>query len=139
MPAERIAVDTNILFSALLRRESAHATILLGQRYEFYVCESVFMELFKHKEKIVRLSRLSEDEVLRVLYSLLRRVQLYREDLIGPESLRAAYDLCSGIDEDDTPHVALAIELGGLLWTGDKRLRQGLQAKGFDRFFSPAA
>ena len=113
--------------------------ILFGQRYEFYVCESVITELFKHKEKIVRLSRLSEDEVLRVLYALLRRVHLYREDLITPESLRVAYDLCSGVDEDDIPHVALAIELDGLLWTGDKRLRQGLQAKGFDQFFPPGA
>lgn len=139
MAAERIVVDTNILFSILLRRESSQANTMLGQGYEFYVCESVFIELFKHKEKIVRLSHLTEDEVLRLLHSLLRRVRMYKEDLITPESLRKAYDLCSGVDEDDTPHVALAIELGALLWTGDKRLRQGLQAKGFDQFFPPTA
>jgi predicted nucleic acid-binding protein len=97
----------------------------------------VLIELFKHKEKIVRLSHLAEDDVLLVLHSLLRRLRIYKEDLITPESLRAAFDLCSRVDEDDTPHVALTIELGGLLWTGDKRLREGLRARGFDRFFVP--
>lgn len=135
---ERVVVDTNVLFSILLRRGSAQASVLLGPEYEFYVCESVLVELFKHKEKIVRLSHLAEADVLLMLHSLLRRLQIYKEDLITPESLRTAYALCSGVDEDDTPHVALAIELRALLWTGDKRLRQGLQAKGFDRFFAPA-
>lgn len=31
-------------------------------------------------------------------------------------------------------HMALTLELDGLLWTGDKRLRAGLQAKGLGRF-----
>jgi predicted nucleic acid-binding protein len=38
MPPERVVVDTNILFSTLLRRESAQARILLGPEYDFYVC-----------------------------------------------------------------------------------------------------
>jgi predicted nucleic acid-binding protein len=28
------------------------------------------------------------------------------------------------VDVADTPHVALALELNGLLWTGDRALRQ---------------
>ena len=139
MPAKRVVVDTNVVFSILLRRESAQASVLLGPEHEFYVCESVLVELFKHKEKIVRLSHLAEEDVLLMLHSLLRRLQIYKEDLITPESLRAAYALCSGVDEDDTPHVALAIELGALLWTGDKRLRKGLEEKGFGSFFAPTS
>ena len=34
------------------------------------------------------------------------------------------------MDEDDTPFVALSIELNSKLWTGDKKLAIGLQNKG---------
>ena len=133
--ATPVAVDTHILFSILLRSDSAFAQLLLGSEHEFYVCESVLVELFKHKEKIVRLSRLDEDGVVRFLHLLLRSLRVRKEELIAPEHWRAARDLCAGIDESDTPHVALALDLGGVLWTGDKRLREGLLARGFDRFF----
>lgn len=29
------------------------------------------------------------------------------------------------------------LELGGLLWTGDRKLKTALRAKGFDQFFEP--
>ncbi|WP_322744651.1 PIN domain-containing protein [Cuspidothrix issatschenkoi] len=44
---------------------------------------------------------------------------------------------CKDIDESDTPHVALTLQLEGLLWTGDKKLKEGLIIKGFDKFFEP--
>ncbi|PSQ84453.1 MAG: hypothetical protein BRD44_00900 [Bacteroidetes bacterium QS_7_67_15] len=46
-------------------------------------------------------------------------------------------ELCHDIDETDTPHVALVFELDGELWTGDKKLKEGLRENGFDRFFEP--
>lgn len=62
---------------------------------------------------------------------------MYKEALIAAERWALALDLCEGIDVADTPQVALTLALDGLLWTGDRRLRAGLQARGFDRFFSP--
>jgi predicted nucleic acid-binding protein len=132
-----VVVDTNILFSALLSSQSKFTEILLTSEHQFYVCELVLVELFKHKQKIVRLSRLSEDDVVRVYHVLLRRLTVYKEDLIAPEHRTAAYALCSSIDATDTPHVALTLELGGLLWTGDHRLKEGLKHQGFDKFFEP--
>ncbi len=55
--------------------------------------------------------------------------------MILPENLVTAYQLCQDIDETDTPHIALTIELDGLLWTGDKKLKQGLERKGFVQLF----
>lgn len=46
-----VVVDTNILFSALLRQESRFTALLLRVEYQFFVGESVLAELFKHKEK----------------------------------------------------------------------------------------
>ena len=51
------------------------------------------------------------------------------------ESLKKVFDLCRDIDEKNIPFVAVTIELDGLLWTGDKKLRNGLESKGFNSFF----
>jgi predicted nucleic acid-binding protein len=134
---ESIVVDTNILFSALLSGESAFAKLLLTSPYRFFITEQVLVELFKHKERILKLSKLSEDDIVRFFYVLLKRLVLYKEDLITPENRAAAYELCRDIDETDTPHVALTLELDGWLWTGDKTLKDGLRGKGFKQIFEP--
>jgi predicted nucleic acid-binding protein len=46
-----------------------------------------------------------------------------------------AYDLCKDVDIKDTPFIALSIELKRPLWTGDKKLKEGLRSKGFDEFY----
>jgi len=130
-----VIVDTNILFSALLRDKSRFSELLLDSNYNFFICEQVLVELFKRKEKILKASQLREEEIVRIYQILLKRINLYKEDLIAAEHLATAYELCRDIDETDTPHVALAIELGGLLWTGDKKLKEGLARKGFVQLF----
>ncbi len=132
-----VVVDTNVIFSALLKEGGHFAEVLLQTGHSFYVGESVLMELFSHKEKILRLSRLGDDDLARFYLALLRRLTMFKEDLIAPAHWRTARELCDGVDASDTPHVALTLELDALFWTGDKRLREGLTAKGFDRFFSP--
>jgi predicted nucleic acid-binding protein len=105
-----VVVDTNVLFSALLKGSGYFAEVLLRSEHQFYVCESVLVELFKHKEKILRLSRLEEDDLTRFYHVLLRHLHLHKEDLIAPEHWRVAQSLCLGVDESDTPHVALTLD-----------------------------
>jgi predicted nucleic acid-binding protein len=133
----RVVVDTNIIFSALISgSESVFAETLLRSDNEFFACESTIVEIFKHKEKIVKFSRISEDDVTRWYHLLLKNLHLYKEDLIAPVNRKAAYELCKDVDESDTPHVALALELKAVLWTGDRKLQDGLKAKGYDNFFA---
>jgi len=134
---DRIVVDANILFSALLRPDSPFTRRIVQGRKAFFVCESTIVSLFKHKERIVKLSRLSDEEVVRLFYLLLRHVTVSKEELIGPEARREAVDLCRGVDLDDVPHVGLTLSLGGRLWTGDESLKRGLRERGFDRFYEP--
>jgi len=134
---QAIVVDTNILFSALLSSNSRFRELLLKSEERFFLCEFVLVEIFKRKEKIVRASQLTEDEIAEVYHLLLKRVDIYKEDSIAPENRNYAYALCRDVDESDTPHIALTLELNGLLWTGDKKLKEGLKQKGFDRFFEP--
>ncbi|MGE0104625.1 MAG: PIN domain-containing protein [Blastocatellales bacterium] len=134
--SEDIVVDTNILFSALLSARSDFSEILLKSPHRFFICEQVLVELFRRKEKLLKLSRLSETDLAHFYHVIIRRVTLFKEDLISTDNLVRAWELCRDIDEEDTPHVALTLEVEGLLWTGDKRLKEGLQMKGFYHFFT---
>lgn len=135
-PSKRpVIVDTNILFSALLTNRSKFAETLLATENDFFICEMVLVELFKHKEKIINLSGLSEDEIIQLYQIYLKKIHLYKEELISIENRQKAYQLCHDIDKNDSAHVALTLELNGLLWTGDKILKEGLLKKGFKQFF----
>ena len=134
-----VVVDTNILFSALLKTDTRFAEIILHGEHRFVVNELVLTELFHHREKIARLSQLDDKSITQLYYRLVRALELYREDLVSPKARKQAYALCREIDETDAPHVAITIELNGLLWTGDKRLKAGLESEGFNRFFDPDA
>jgi len=95
----------------------------------------IVVELFKYKEKIQKFSALPPEAILELLYNLLKNIHFIDEYSLNPASLRQAYDLCHDIDEKDIPFVALTIELDGLLWTYDKKLKQGLENKGFYAFW----
>lgn len=132
-----VVVDTNILFSALLRDSSPFVRLLFQDEHDFYICEYVIVELFKHKERLAKLSKLSEDELLRLLYRLLKRLTIYPERLIQPRFVAEAQKLCASVDVNDTMHVALTLAIGGRLWTGDRRLVNGLRHQGIDILFAP--
>jgi predicted nucleic acid-binding protein len=134
-----VVIDTNILFSALLAEDGRiHQTLFRSGR-RFRICETVLVELFEHKERILQRTRLTTKEVVGMYHRVLRHLQVFPEELIPAETWGRAIDLCSGIDEDDAPHVELTLTLEGLLWTGDVKLRRGLEAKGFTAFFVPPA
>lgn len=46
--------------------------------------------------------------------------------MITDKSWIKAIELTKDIDEDDTPFVALAIQMNTKLWSGDKKLTNGL-------------
>ena len=130
-----IVVDTNIIISSLLKHESPFLELLLTKKHQFYICELNIIEVFNNKEKIIKLSKLSEEELTKVLHTLLRNLNLFKENLIENPNWRKAYDLCKDIDETDTPFVALTLELDGLLLTGDKKLKAELKKSGFNWFY----
>ncbi len=130
-----VIVDTNILFSALVSRRSRIREVLLVEGGLSFCCPRfIFSELFKHKERIVAATDLSEDELLDALNALFAHLQFVDESTILVGDWLEARRLCSGIDEKDTPFV---IHLNARLWTEDNELKNGLRAKGFNLFFEP--
>jgi putative PIN family toxin of toxin-antitoxin system len=130
----KVVVDTNILFSAALTKDGKIAQLLFSDEHDFFVPHFTVIELFKYKDKIIKLSKKTEVEVLEILYHLLSQVNFINEKSLSLESRQAAYDLCKNIDPKDTVFIALAIELDAFVWTGDKKLKNGLISLGFEQF-----
>ena len=132
----QVVVDTNILFAALVGRQSRLREMLLTEAGINFCCPRfVFTELFKHKERILAATNLSEDELLEALNSLFAHIQFLDESAIPIGHWLEARRLCVDIDEKDTPFVALALYLNAPLWTEDHELKEGLGTKGFKSFF----
>ncbi len=138
MNPEAVVVDTNILFSLLLRgKTTLRKRFLTGSAPSFHCPRFVFVELFQHKERIVQATELSEYHLLECLSEFLARVHFVAEGGILIGTWIEARRLCRDVDLKGAPFIALPLHLDGRLWTGDEQLNAGLRARGFDRFFEP--
>jgi len=136
--SETVVVDTNVLFSSLVADRSRLREILLAETDANFFCPRfIFVELFKHKERILSATRLTEEDLLEGLNALLSRIRFIDESTIPLGTWLEARRLCKTVDEKDTPFVALAIHLNGQLWTEDTKLKTELRRKGFSQFYSP--
>ncbi len=135
-----IVVDVNIIFSALITPNGKLAKILTHPDLpaKRISCYYAVVELFKHQSKIVKCSKKSIDEVIDDLFDVLTGMHLFNETLIGQEHWKEAERLTAGIDSFDINYVALALQTGDVLWTGDKKLSEHLQKMGFTRTISTA-
>ena len=67
---------------------------------------------------------------------VIQHIEFIDSDNIAALNWEKAFDLLKGIDEKDTTFLALAMEIIGVLWTGDKKLINGLQHKKFDNIIT---
>jgi len=136
MILKTLVVDTNLIFAALIPRASKIREILFDTRFTFYSPNFVITEIYTHKEKLIRYTKLNEQEFYLYMNEIVERITFVPIGYISKESRQKAYDLCKEVDLKDIPFVALAIELKIPLWTGDKKLKEGLSIKGFNNFYS---
>ena len=138
MNAESVVVDANIAFKTLVaQRGDLRDRLRSSEQLRFFSPRFLFVELFKHKERLVHATRLNEAELLESLHTLTRRLEFVSETTIRLGTWVEAHRLCQGIDEADIPYVALTLHLDGRLWTEDQALKEGLRSRGFDRLFTP--
>lgn len=137
----RIVVDTNIIFSALLKPESSINNMLLvpKAKVSFFAPSYLLKELNRYRPKLQKISKLSLERLEEASARTINRVYLVEEELIPPSAWEQAFALTKDVDENDTPFVALSIALNAFLWTGDKKLMQGLHKKGWDRAIDTVA
>lgn len=131
----KIVVDTNIVFSGILNSTSRIGRLLLTSKrhFQFYSCDFLRHELLKHRKRLLRLTKLSEPELIELENLVTRNIAFINEALLPEAVLRTAEQLVSDIDPDDLLFIALTNHLKGKLWTGDKELIEGLKAKGYKK------
>jgi len=108
------------------------------RKVEFFSCEFLRFEMQKHRARIQSYTGLTEAEVEELQYRVTGGIDFIDEALLPDKEISDAEELLKDIDLNDTPFLALNNRLNALLWTGDKRLANGLRSKGYDRLVTTA-
>ena len=129
----KVVVDTSIFMSALISPKGIYAELLMNPifRFEKYSTYYLVVEIFKHKDKILKYSKLTESELIEQVYNLLKNVTLINENQIPKEIWVKSFELTKDVDENDTAFVALTEFSESKLWSLDKKLINGLRKKGY--------
>ncbi|MGM0580099.1 MAG: PIN domain-containing protein [Bacteroidota bacterium] len=137
----KIVVDTNIVFSAMLNTKSKISYILLkpSKDIKFYSTQALHSELLEHSNKIMKISGYSVTEFNNILSLFLNKIRIINPEFIPKNIYLNTFELTHDVDIDDTEFVALTDHIDGLLWSGDKELKKGLELKGWKKFVSTAA
>jgi len=85
-----------------------------------------------HWNAIVEASPLSVRELFAELNYYKTRITFTQTDNIPKKIAKEAYNVVKDIDVDDADFVALHLYKKHKLWTGDRKLINGLLAKGYD-------
>jgi|SRR5665213_3796970 len=138
MSADCVIVDANIAFKCLVTgRGDLRERIGPGGHPQLFTPRFLFVELFKHKERLARASGLPETDLLDGLHTLLNQLTFIHESDIPVGTWVEAYQLCKETDSKDTPYVALTLHMEGRFWTEDNELKTALRARSFNYFFEP--
>lgn len=134
----KIVVDTNIVFSAVLNTNSKIGRILTEGSviFDIYSIHQLNEEIITHNNKIISLTKYSDEHLYETLELLTENITFIEIEKLSDNSVKRAYDLVQNVDINDLLFVALAIELDSKLWTGDKKLVNGLKNKDFNSFIS---
>lgn len=133
---DKIIVDTNIVFSALLNTNGTIADLLLNsnETFEFYSASYLKEEIEKHWEKLLEISGFSSSQLSTIKDLVYSKINFFSEDIIPFEFWKKAADIVRDVDMDDIAFVTLCLFIDGtILWTGDEKLLNGIKAKGFDK------
>lgn len=110
---QKIVIDTNIIFSSILNPESRIAKIILTSKkhFQFYSCDFLKAELLKHRNKLLKLTKLSLAELEELEFLLAKNIIFINEVLLPEKTIIATEKILVGIDLNDPPFVALTKHL----------------------------
>ena len=118
----KIILDSNILFSALLRK-SLTRKLILEYNGSFLFPSYIFHEIEKHQEELIRKSGMPKQHLNNLLNIILNKVEIVTEDKLKPYKDQA-YTIIKDIDPNDTLFIACALAYpGSVIWSDDRKLK----------------
>jgi predicted nucleic acid-binding protein len=118
----KLVLDSNIIFSALIKK-SITRDIILSDLFELYAPEYIFNEITKHKELLLKKSKLDRADFDALLLLLQKHIHLVTKDKYN-EMMAKAEDILRNIDITDSPFLALALALSCSIWSNDGHFKQ---------------
>ena len=97
-------IDTNLIFSAVLRSENPIGQFILSahqNNIEFYAPEYLNIELERYIPKLIEISEMDEKEVRRIINLLYAKITFIADHLIPFEFYQKAVPLVRDVDMDD--------------------------------------
>lgn len=110
----------------------------IQDEFTFFAPDLLKEELKRYASKIAAYTKLDSKALSDIEELVLSTIKFFPEESISAAAWQQAFALSKDIDEDDTPFLALAIELNAKLWTGDKILSNGLSKKGVNMSITTA-
>ena len=118
----KLVLDSNIIFSALIRKSTTR-DIILSDVFDLHAPEYIFAEITKHKELLLRKSKMTEGDFNALLLLLQKHVHFVSKDNYY-EKMPVAEDILREIDITDSPFLALAMVLDCSIWSNDGHFKQ---------------
>jgi predicted nucleic acid-binding protein len=129
---KQFVVDVNIVFSGVLSRKEIYKKLF--SEYKLFIPDFSLLELDKYRDVILnKAKKVNADDLRSFTLFIFSKIVVVPDYLISKESYTRAEILVESIDEKDVAYVALAEELDLILLTRDKKLYNGLKAKGFEK------
>ena len=117
----KFVIDTNIIFSALLRN-SITRKIILSDVIETYVPEYLYEEIARHDALILEKSKLSTTAYTALLLVFQKHTKIAKHE-VYERKMPLAEQTMKEIDVTDSPFLALALALESPIWTNDAHLK----------------
>ena len=118
----KFVIDTNILFSAIIRK-SITRKVILSDVFELYVPEYLFEEINKHKDLILRKAKISNRDFIALLTLFQKHTKILKKEVYRDKT-PVAEEVMKGIDITDSPFLASALALNCPIWSNDGHFKQ---------------
>jgi len=122
MNGMRFVIDTNILFSAMIKK-SITRNIILSDVFDLYVPEYLFGEINNNKKLILRKAKIKEENFIALLTLFQKHVKIIKKETYR-NKFPLAEEAMKKIDVTDSPFLALALTLNSPMWSDDKHFKQ---------------
>lgn len=123
-------IDTNIIFSALLKNSAARK-IILSDTFDLFVPEFLFTEILKYEEAILKKSGMAKENLELLLLLLQSHVSVIPFKIFI-DFLEEAEEEMEKIDMNDAPFIALALKLKIPIWSNDLHFKKQRKVESFN-------
>lgn len=131
-------MDANIVFSGILKSDGKIGDLLInsGGIFKFISPDFLRIEIRRHHEKLVQISKLTLEQVLESEFQICKSIHFISDEQISQTNWDLAENLVFDVDKKDVSYIAFSKQFKAKVWSGDKSLIKGLANKGFTNFIS---